>query len=88
MSRSRQFSEDYSEALREGADDLTLRAEEVKTLKACISVDHNEENRWGPPLVDADSNCSLPRNIFFFYIYIFLELEGVNGKSCTFITER
>ena len=34
------FSEDYPEAaIREGADELTLRAEEVKTLKACINVD-------------------------------------------------
>ena len=36
----------------EGADELTLRAEEVKTLKACINIDHNEENSWGPPLVE------------------------------------
>ena len=32
---------------------MTLRAEELKTLKACINVDHIEENMWGPPLVDA-----------------------------------
>ena len=31
---------DCSEVLREEADDLTLRAEEFETLKACISVDH------------------------------------------------
>ena len=30
----------FSEVLREGADDLTLRAEEFVTLKACINVDH------------------------------------------------
>ena len=49
------FSEDYPEAaFRVGADDLTLRAEEVKTLIACINVDHIEETRWGPPLVAAD----------------------------------
>ena len=42
------------ETTREGADDLTLRAEEVKTVKACSNIDHVEENRWGPPLVDAD----------------------------------
>ena len=45
------FSEDY---LREGLGDLTLRAEEVDTLKACVNVDHIEENKWRPPLVDAD----------------------------------
>ena len=33
---------------------MTLRAEEVKTLKACITVDHIEENGWGPPLFDAE----------------------------------
>ena len=43
-----------SEVSREGADDLTLRAEEFDTLKACINVDHIDKNCWGPPLVDAD----------------------------------
>ena len=38
---------------REGADDLTLKAEEVDTLNACINVDHIGKD-WGPPLVDAD----------------------------------
>ena len=41
-------------AIREGADELTLRAEEVKTLKACINIDHIQEDRWGPHPVDAD----------------------------------
>ena len=40
------FSEDYPEALREGADDLSLQAR--------INIDQIEENRCGPPLVDAD----------------------------------
>ena len=35
----------YPEVLREGADDLTLRAEEVDTLKACINVDQIEEKQ-------------------------------------------
>ena len=30
---------------------------EVKTLKACINIDHIEENRWGPPLVDFDGHA-------------------------------
>ena len=47
------FSEDSPEASREGADDLTLRAEEVNTLKACIT----EENRWEPPA----GGCGLAR---------------------------
>ena len=34
---------DRSEVLREGADDLTPRAEEFGTLKACINVDHIEK---------------------------------------------
>ena len=38
----------------EGPEELTLRAEEVGSLKACINVDHIAEDRWGPPLVDAD----------------------------------
>ena len=42
------FSGDYPEAaIREGADELTLRAEEVKTLKACIDIDHIEEKQMG-----------------------------------------
>ena len=51
------FSGDYPEAaVREGADDLTLRAEEVKTLNACVNIDHIEENTWAPPL-----RCGLAR---------------------------
>ena len=38
----------------EGPDDLTLRAEKVKTSKALINVDHIGPERWCPPLVDAD----------------------------------
>ena len=45
------FSEDYPEVLEEGADDLTLKAEELDTLNACINVDHIEENKWRPPLL-------------------------------------
>ena len=33
------LSEDHSEVLREGTDGLTLRVEEVETLKACTNVD-------------------------------------------------
>ena len=53
------FSEDDPEAaIREGADELTLRAEEVTTLKACINIDHIEDGRWGPPLADAGWHAS------------------------------
>ena len=41
-------------AIRGGADELTLRAEEVGTLEACINVDHTEFERGGPPMVDTD----------------------------------
>ena len=44
-------------AIREGADELTLRAEEVGTLEACMNIDHIEEYRWGPPLVDAERHA-------------------------------
>ena len=36
--------EDHSEVLSEGVDDLTLRVEEVDTLKAFINVDHIGEH--------------------------------------------
>ena len=39
-SKKTKIGEDHSEVLREGADDLTLTAEEVDTLQACIDVDH------------------------------------------------
>ena len=40
------IGEYHSEALREGADDLTSRAEAVDTLKACINVDHIAKDFW------------------------------------------
>ena len=47
------ISEDHSEVLREEADNLTLRADEVDTSKACINADHMEGKFWRPPLMDA-----------------------------------
>ena len=48
------FSEAFPEAaIREGADELTLGADEVGTQRAFINTDHIEFERWGPPLVDA-----------------------------------
>ena len=50
-----QFSKASPEAvIREGADELTSRAEEVGTQRAFINTKHIELERWGPPLVDAD----------------------------------
>ena len=46
------MSENRSSVRREGADELTLRAE-VGTLEGFINVDHIEYDRW-VPLVDAD----------------------------------
>ena len=40
--------------VRENSDELTLRAEEVETSKALVNVDHIEQERWSPSLVDAD----------------------------------
>ena len=40
--------------LEEGSPEATLRTEEVGSQKACINVDHIAEDRWRPPLVDAD----------------------------------
>ena len=40
--------------IREGPEDLTPRAADVNTLKSCINVGHIAQDRWGPPLVDAD----------------------------------
>ena len=43
-------SEDYPEAaIRERADELTLRADEVGTQRAFIHIDHIEDDRWRPP---------------------------------------
>ena len=50
-----QSSEAFPEAaVREGADELALRADEVGTQRVFIDTDHIEFERWGPPLVDAD----------------------------------
>ena len=40
--------------VREEADELTLRADEVGTQRAFINTEHIEFERWGPPLVHAD----------------------------------
>ena len=54
-SKSRISVKIYPEAaIRERADELTLRADEVGTQRATINIDHIEDDRWRPPLVDAD----------------------------------
>ena len=55
MSKNQKFSEAYPEAaIREGSDELTLRADEVGTLWEFINKDHIKFERGEPPLVDAD----------------------------------
>ena len=39
---------------KEGPEELTLRTEEVGSPKRVHQVYHIAEDRWGPPLVDAD----------------------------------
>ena len=61
--------------VRECPKELTLRAEEVMTQKSCINVDHIAQERWGPPLVDAD--CDLQK-----------VLKEKTGKNCTIATKK
>ena len=50
-----QLSEAFPQAtIREGADELTVRADEVGTQRAFINTKHIEFKRRRPPLVDAD----------------------------------
>ena len=69
-----------SEVPREGADELTLRAEEFDTLKACLNVNHIHEENWRPPLLDADW--------YAFCRAIYKGIGGSEWKSCTIITEK
>ena len=50
-----QSSEAFQEAvIREGADKLTLREEEVRSLRNFIDTTQIELEKWRPPMVDAD----------------------------------
>ena len=63
-----QFNEDFPDAvIREGADELILRAKEVGSLRTFIGTNQVELERWGPPLVDANwhafcQECGISRN--------------------------
>ena len=62
MCKKPNFSEAFRKAaIREGADEKTMRADKVGTLRAFIDTDHSEFARWRPPLVDA--GCLLPSNL-------------------------
>ena len=72
------MSDDLSDVLSEGAHDLTLRAKEVDTLKACISVNHIEKmfgnGRWWTQI-----GTLFPKQFS-------KELKELGGKSCIIIT--
>ena len=52
------FTEDFPEAVvREGADELTLRAEGEGVRRNFMDTTNVEDHRWGPPLVDADGHA-------------------------------
>ena len=57
--------------VRENPDQLTLRVEEVNTLKAYIDVNHIKPERWDPPKVDADWHA------FNQALY-----KGIEGEDC------
>ena len=67
--RRRKGSEGCLEVpVRESPEELTLRADEMGTVKSCINVDHIAMERWGPPLVDADWHA--------FYQALYKGIEG------------
>ena len=53
-----------------GPEELTLRAEEVSAKKACINVGHIAQDRWRPPLVDAD-----------WHAFCQAKNEGIEGRD-------
>ena len=61
--------------VRESPDELILKAEEVNTLKALRNVDHIEQERWSPPLVDAD-----------WYAFCQVLYKGIEGEDCEKMT--
>ena len=67
-------------SIREGPEELTLRAEEVGSQKSCINVDHTAEDRWRPPLVDADWHA--------FCQAIYKGFEGSEWEDCTSTTKK
>ena len=56
------FREEYREAaISEGPDELTFRAEEVDSLKACNNIDHIERGRWRPPVTGKSCTVTTQR---------------------------
>ena len=74
-----QFSEAFSGAvIREGADEPTLRVEDVGAQRAFIDTKYMELKRWTRPLVDADWDA---------FCRATKESKERNGKLCTITTE-
>ena len=70
-----------SEVLREGADDLTVRAEEFATLKACLNVDHIDKKNVGHRPWRPQIGTHFPKQTK-------KEMKEVSGKSCAISTEK
>ena len=75
-----QFSEVFPDAvIREGADELTLRAKEVGSRRTFIDTKHTYQvERWEPPLVDADWHA--------FCQAVCKGIEGKEWEACCTIT--
>ena len=72
--RRPQFKDGCSElAIRDGPEELTLRAEEVEHLKSCINVDHIPEDRWGPTYADWHASGQV----------IYKGIYGSEWENCT-----
>ena len=67
-------------SIREGPEEMTLRAEEVGSLKACINVDPIVEDRWRPSLVDADWHA--------FCQTIYKGIEGSDWEKLCYYCKR
>ena len=61
-------------------EEVTLRAEEVGSSRACIDTTHVEAGLWRPSLVDADWHAFLPSH--------FVRRCTTITKSCTRRWER
>ena len=60
--------------VRKNPDELTLRAEEVGTLKTHINVDHMAKESWSHPLIDCDS--------YAFCQALYKGIEGEDWEKC------
>ena len=67
-------------SIREGPEELTLRAEEVGSWESRINVDNIAQDRWGPPLVDADWHAFARRSTKV--------LKEKTGRNCTITTKK